>query len=117
MGPAERKDIFLGDAAGEVILYANHARMAVHADGSVETYTDERVRMHRALNDNGAQRAISPAELHPGDRMPDGTIYAGLSPDTDKPMYTMPQDAFYTYTFNEASEYAKQLNANQYFGH
>ena len=28
-----------------------------------------------------------------GDEMPDGTVYAGLSPDTNKPMYTTPADA------------------------
>src|SRR4051812_25965700 len=28
--------------------------------------------------------------LSPGDKMPDGTVYAGVSPDTRKPMYTTP---------------------------
>jgi len=36
-----------------------------------------------------------PAEAEPqvGDRMRDGTRYAGISPDTEKPMYTTSQDA------------------------
>jgi hypothetical protein len=42
-----------------------------------------------------------------GDRMPDGTIYAGISPDTRQPMYARPRDESGTYTFNEAAKHAK----------
>ena len=56
----------------------------------------------------------SPAEPKVGDRMPDGTVYAGISPDTNKPMYAMSQDGLLTYTFNEATRYAAKLNA---YGH
>src|SRR5437762_1894389 len=52
------------------------------------------------------------AASNPGDRMPDGRIYAGISPDTHKPMYTTPEDAPLTYTFNEARKYAAELEAN-----
>src|SRR5260370_42273506 len=38
----------------------------------------------------------------PGDKMPDGTIYAGVSPDTGKAMYATPADAPLTYTVNAA---------------
>src|SRR5258706_11342423 len=51
-------------------------------------------------------------ELKIGDRMEDGTIYAGISPDTVKPMYATPKDAPLTYTFNEAQKYAKKLDAH-----
>ena len=47
-----------------------------------------------------------------GDKMPDGTIYAGISPDTHKPMYATPADAPGTYTFNEAAKYASRLDAH-----
>jgi hypothetical protein len=30
------------------------------------------------------------ADLRIGDIIPDGTIYAGISPDTNKPMYATP---------------------------
>jgi Protein of unknown function (DUF1566) len=46
-----------------------------------------------------------------GDEMPDGTIYAGISPDTGKPMYATPKDAPGTYRFNKAAKYAKKLDA------
>jgi hypothetical protein len=47
-----------------------------------------------------------------GDKMPDGTIYVGISPDTNKQMYTPPADAPLTYTFNEAKKHAKKLRAH-----
>jgi hypothetical protein len=55
-------------------------------------------------------------DLKPGDRMPDGTIYAGISPDTG-PLYTTPEDAKLTYMFNEAAAYARELNQQNYLGH
>ena len=47
-----------------------------------------------------------------GQEMPDGTIYAGISPDTHKPMFAAPADAPGSYTFNEAAKYASRLAAN-----
>jgi hypothetical protein len=48
-----------------------------------------------------------------GDKMPDGTVYAGISPDTNKPMYATPADAPLTMKlFNKATEYAAQLDAH-----
>jgi hypothetical protein len=52
-----------------------------------------------------------PPEPKIGDKMPDGTIFAGISPDTNKPMYATPADAL-TMTFNEAKEYAAKLDAH-----
>jgi hypothetical protein len=49
-----------------------------------------------------------------GDKMPDGTIFAGISPDTKKPMYATPADAPLAMRFNEACEYARNLVA---YGH
>ena len=50
--------------------------------------------------------------MKPGDKMPDGTIYAGISPDTGKPMYTTPLDAPLSMKFNEAKEYAAKLDVH-----
>ena len=62
-------------------------------------------------------RAISPIEaprpeLKIGARMPDGTIYAGTSPDTNNPMYATPGDAPLKMKFDEATKYAAKLDAN-----
>jgi hypothetical protein len=47
-----------------------------------------------------------------GDKMPDGTIYVGISPETGKAMYATPADASLTMTFNDAQKYAAQLDAH-----
>src|SRR5579862_2002676 len=47
-----------------------------------------------------------------GQKMPDGTVYAGISPDTGNPMYTTPEDPSLAMTFNEAADYAARLNAH-----
>jgi uncharacterized protein DUF1566 len=56
-------------------------------------------------------------EPRPGEKIPDGTVYAGISPDTKKLIYTMPADAPLTMTFNEAAEYAKTANSQKAFGY
>jgi hypothetical protein len=48
----------------------------------------------------------------PGDKMPDGTVFAGISPDTNKRMYATPADASLAMKFNEAQEYATKLDAH-----
>lgn len=52
------------------------------------------------------------AEPKPGDKMPDGMVFAGISPDTHQPMYATAADAPLTYTFNQAQKYAAKLDAH-----
>jgi len=47
-----------------------------------------------------------------GARMPDRTIYAGISPDTNQPMYAAPADARKSMFFNEAAQYAEGLEVD-----
>jgi hypothetical protein len=51
-----------------------------------------------------------------GDKMPDGTIYAGISPETGRPMYAMAADALLTVDFNAARQYTAALSAQKAFG-
>lgn len=46
------------------------------------------------------------SELHPGDRMEDGTIFVGISPDTHKPFYASPADAPLTMKWKQAMDYS-----------
>jgi hypothetical protein len=48
----------------------------------------------------------------PGKRMPDGTVYAGISPDTGRAMYTTPEDAPGTMKWKDAMKYAAKLDAH-----
>jgi hypothetical protein len=84
----------------------------IRADGSVldlRDVTEEAAKPKTPANANQA-----PA---PGDKMPDGTVYAGVSPDTGKAMYTTPTDASLTMTFNGAKKYAQGLNTQKAHGH
>ncbi len=53
--------------------------------------------------------AAARAALVVGAKMRDGTIYAGISPTTQEPMYAAPADAPKRLTFNKAAEYADAL--------
>ena len=48
----------------------------------------------------------------PGGKMPDGTVFAGVSPDTNKPMYATPADASLTMKFKDAQTFADRLDAH-----
>jgi hypothetical protein len=48
----------------------------------------------------------------PGRRMPDGTVYAGISPDSDKALYTTPQDAPVVFPWLRAQRYCVALSAS-----
>ena len=52
-----------------------------------------------------------------GDTLPDGTIYAGISPDTGRKMFTLPSDAGIAMEFHEAAEYTLKLNKEKTLGH
>src|SRR5437763_5000698 len=50
--------------------------------------------------------------LKPGDRITDGSVYAGISPDTNKPMYATPADAPLIMKWKQAMEFAARLEAH-----
>ncbi len=54
-----------------------------------------------------AEQKREAAEI--GDRLEDGTVYAGISPTTQQRMYVVPADAPLTMTFNNAAKYAEDL--------
>jgi hypothetical protein len=88
------------------------ARIERAADGHLVVSTPGTVITKPAPANDTAAKPKAAIEI--GDEMADGTIYAGTSPDTHKPMYATPADAPGTYTFNEAARYAKNLDA---YGH
>jgi hypothetical protein len=73
------------------------------------------------VNNNPASTSTEPkignnAAPHIGAVMKDGTIYAGISPDTNKQIYASPTDASLTMTSNQAQEYAQGLNLQKAHG-
>jgi hypothetical protein len=67
-----------------------------------------------ALPDDDALPAAPTENAKPkiGDRMPDGTVYAGNLPDTGTPMYTPPADAPLTMKWRDAMIYAAGLETH-----
>jgi hypothetical protein len=47
-----------------------------------------------------------------GDAVSDGSIYGGVSPDTGRPMYTMPKDSGLCGVWRRAMDYAAGLDAH-----
>src|SRR5258708_5641271 len=73
---------------------------------------------HHRRDNSSKKDTVSSAAFRPRTRQlidqreEDGTVYAGVSPDTGKDMYATPADAPLTYTFNQAMEYAARLDAH-----
>jgi hypothetical protein len=87
---------------GVTIERAADGHLVISAPGTVITKPGP-------ANDTAAKPKTA---IEVGDEMPDGTIYAGVSPDTGKAMYATPQDAPGTYTFNQAAQYVGNLDAH-----
>src|ERR1035437_1855044 len=91
------KEISLGDDFGDVAVKVNGVRVEVHTDGSILAYTNGRVdaytngpvQVHPA-NDHVKPTASTAPQI--GDRMADGTVYAGAYPEATKPMTQTPSD-------------------------
>jgi len=84
-------------------------------DGSLldlRNVTGEAAKPSKALAGGSDAPANTNQAPAPGDKMPDGTVFAGISPDTYKPMYASPADASLTMKFNEAQDYAARLDAH-----
>jgi hypothetical protein len=109
-GSSKTREISLGEDFGDVAVKVNGVRVEVHTDGRVDAYTNGAVQVHPVANDDSKLKVSTAPQV--GDKMDDGTIFAGFSPDTNKPMYVTPADAPLTYTFNQAKEYAANLDAN-----
>jgi hypothetical protein len=67
----------------------------------------------RRVNDRAAHGSEPPI----GAVMKDGTVFAGISPDTGKAMFATPSDSSLTLTFNEAKDYVQGWNMLKALGH
>lgn len=99
----------------EIDLGPNHS-VVVHSDGIV-VHSDGDVKLQPAPANDTTITAATAALLGEGNKMQDGSTFAGISPDTGKQMFAMPADARVMMTFNEAAQYAKDLNGVKTLGH
>jgi uncharacterized protein DUF1566 len=107
---SKAKEISLGDDFDAAVVQGRGVTVEWAADGSVIVYTNGSVKVKPApANDTGAKAKAAPQV---GDKVDDGTVFVGTSPETGKAMYATPADAKLTYTFNQAKDYAATLDAN-----
>lgn len=112
-GAAYAREISLGDGFGDVALTVNGRRVEVHADGSVDVFGTTAVSAHPSAGDE-----TPPRPPGVGEKMADGTIYAGLSPDTGRRMYTTPCDATWHTTGRVAMKWDEAMSfAAKFTGH
>lgn len=97
----DAREISLGDDLGDVAIRVNGVCVEISANGKVQLVP--------AVNDAAPQASTVKAEPEIGDVMKDGTIYAGISPETGKPMYAAPTDAPVRMDIEDAEKYAKKL--------
>jgi hypothetical protein len=101
----EGTSIDIGKDFNTVAMYG--ATVEVAADGKLIVSTNGTVTVKPAAA-NDTAIAAAKAALEVGDRMEDGTIFAGISPNTGKQMFALAADASLTMTFNKAKEYAAE---------
>ena len=88
------------DETTEAIVVRGGISVQFNAIGGIEVYGNSPVTLHAFANEAAKQV---------GDRMKDGTIFAGISPHTNKPMYAMPADASLRMKWKKAMKYAAEF--------
>jgi hypothetical protein len=96
--------------AARIARKSGHRQLAavIAGRGSIE---DELFAAARRGDEAAITRLLG-LELKVGDRMPDGTIYAGVSPDSGKRLFAAAADAPRLMTFKDANHYAQTLEAH-----
>lgn len=70
---------------------------------------DEGTTITRATGESSVPKAGAVIS-NVGDKMPDGTVFAGVSPSTGRPLYVLPADAPLKMKFKDAVAYAAQAS-------
>ncbi len=104
------------ETGNTVIIKQDGIEIDLGSDGNIVVHTNGGVKVQPAPA-NDTTITAAKAALEVGDRMQDGSIFAGVSPDIGKQMFAMPADAGVSKTFNEAAQYAKDLNGAKTLGH
>jgi hypothetical protein len=105
-----RRTIEIPDNDSEALIIRGGIEVAFNRGGGLTVYTNGDVKVRPAVNDDAKPRAKTAPEI--GDTMEDGAIFAGISPDTGRRMYTRPADAPLTMKWREAMNYAANLDAH-----
>jgi hypothetical protein len=85
-------------------------KVDISADGKVTVYSNSETRQPTPT----LAAAASAEALKVGASMPDGSVYAGVSPDSGKPIYATPKDVPMRCNFNQAADFAANLDAHSH---
>lgn len=109
-------------SAFKLVIERFGAKVEIHPGGHVVVRTKGNVETVRPDAAAGltpaAPPAPAPASSTPtetpviGQRMRDGSVYAGVSPDTGEPMFTTPNDSRLCGSWNDAMDYAARSKAH-----
>jgi len=101
-----------------VVVRKHGISVAFNADGSVDVLRP-RPRRRRVTRDtihfsvpSKQQRGSNAKQVAVGDRMPDGSVFAGVSPDTGRPFFVAEKDAPLTLTWRQAVGYAEDMGSS-----
>jgi hypothetical protein len=104
--------ISLSEGFGTLVVQGPNIRAEMFDDGRIVAYTEGDVQKRHPASARTLSDAASPDALTIGDTMPDRTIYAGVSPDTGRPMYTTPKDSGLCGEWRKAMDHAAGLDAH-----
>lgn len=99
------------DDSAEITVVRGGIRVQFNANGGIDVYGNAPVTLHAPVNDVAPQPQVK-AEPQVGDRMEDGTVFGGISPDTNKPMYVRPADEPLTMKWKQAMDYAARFEGH-----
>ena len=101
--------ISLSEGFGALVVQGPNIKVEILPNGNVNVQTSGRVTTGPCT-----ATAASSEALKVGASMPDGSVYAGVSPDTGKPMFATPKDAPMHGNFNQAADYAANLDVHSH---
>jgi hypothetical protein len=107
------KEISLGDDFGTAVVQGGGVTVELSDNGDVTVHTRGDVKLRPAANDGAGPATLT--ALKPGDKMPDGTIYAGSLDGRD--IFTTSENEWTPRTFGQALEDAADLNKRKANGH
>jgi hypothetical protein len=99
------------DDSAEIIVVRGGIRVQFNANGGIDVYGNAPVTLHPPVNAVAPQPQIK-TDPQVGDRMDDGTVFGGISPDTNKPMYVRPADQPLTMKWKQAMDYAAHFEGH-----
>lgn len=105
-----KTEVVLDDGV-EITVVRGGIKIQFNANGGIDVYGNAPVTLHAPVNDVVPQPQVK-TEPQVGDRMDDGTVFGGISPDTNKPMYVRPADESLTMKWKQAMDYAARFEGH-----